>query len=409
MTTRFKILFMVDLLHDYFANQQCKDLEVVASEATGRLLKDRQMMYKVVGNKLVVLIKVKSDIGPDENKPFVDIDPKDKFIFYLHPATTSFVTITNLDEDKLGVGQRYYFSNLHQNKLDGELSLTQKLEPIVGAATYKPGDLTADAAGTVYECIGNTTQANNPPNAAFWHDRGKQQYVSQRDMLPVIRKIEEFIILPKAKTFSIKAFALDLTTNQYTREIVLKENVFTSDTDTDRVQVNLAELPPARYKLKINAKEFDLFVDDQVVFNNVLGIVEVFSHFANGTDFAFLDINGKVKDTGTGPTLNWLHYKIKFANRLAYWKYNTPKHGVVAIDGGAAHTFTPTPGGPLINYFLSSKPIPLLEAPWKFKVNVQVLATTEDPLAPNPNPNQPGMLSRTEPEKDYYCTINLNY
>ncbi|HET6544169.1 MAG TPA: hypothetical protein VFG46_26965, partial [Chryseolinea sp.] len=89
MTTCFKILFMVDLLHDYFANLQCKDLEVVASEETARLLKNRQMMYKVVGNKLVVLVKVKLDSGADDDKPFLDIDPKDKFIFYLQPATTS--------------------------------------------------------------------------------------------------------------------------------------------------------------------------------------------------------------------------------------------------------------------------------------------------------------------------------
>jgi hypothetical protein len=73
-------------------------------------------------------------------------------------------------------------------------------------------------------------------------------------------------------------------------------------------------------------------------------------------------------------------------------------------------TFDPTPPAPgNKDFFTSSKPIPLLETPWEFKVNVQSLSNDEDPLAPNPDPDVTAMLSRTEAEKDYYCTINLNY
>jgi hypothetical protein len=405
MTTRYKILFLIDLLHDYYASGQFRDFEMVPSEATKKLLRDRQMMFKVVGNKAVVLIKVKTELGADENKPFVDLNPDDKFLFYLQPTSTTFTTITNLNQDNLRAGRRYYFSNLTQNNLDGELSLTQKVEAVAGAANYIPGDLTADGAGTVYECIASTNQTNNPPNTAFWHDRGKQQYVSQFDMLVVKRKVEEFDQLQAAKHFTIRAFGLDPATNLYTREIALSENLVTSTENTNRVRLNLAELSPGRYKVRINAAEFDVFIDDMAVYNNVFGIVEVFSHFA-GNDFAFLTPAGKVKDdSALTPPL--LRYKIRFANRLAFWKYNTPRHGVVAIDGSPDHSFAPTPPGPTIDFFTSGKPIPLLESPWKFKVNVQVLGATEDPLAPNPDPNLTGMLGRTG--KDYYCTMNLNY
>jgi hypothetical protein len=137
--------------------------------------------------------------------------------------------------------------------------------------------------------------------------------------------------------------------------------------------------------------------------------MEIFSHYADGTAFSFLDADKKVKDQFPGSTSTWLRYTIRFANRLAFWKYITVRNGVSAIDGGA-HSFVLTaaaPGGK--NYFTSSKPIPLLETPRQFKVNVDKLSNDDDPLAPNPDPNQSGMLSRTETEKDFYCTINLNY
>lgn len=409
MITKYKILFMTELLHEYYANQQCRDFDIIPSEETNRLLKSRRMMCKLVGNKLVVLVKVKTD-GPDADKPFIDLSPEDKFLFYLQLNKPQFNTVTNLDVEKLRSRKRYYFTNLQQNDLDGDLSLTQPIIQVAGPASYLPGDLTADGTGDVFECIKATTDANNPPAPSFWHNRGKHQFVSSSDMISVKTKVENFTVSIAAKKFTVNVFGLNIVNNKYDKEIPVKENLITTDADTDKVQVNLKELIPGRYKIKINTDEFDFFIDDTAVYNNVFGIIEVFSHFNNGTDFAFLDINGKVKDKVSGGTPEWLRYKIRFANRLAYWKYNTPRHGVSAIDGGVLYSFVPNPAGPGDkNFFTSSKPIPLLETPWKFKLNVQSLTNDEDPFAPNPDPNLSGMLSRSETEKDYYCTINLNY
>jgi hypothetical protein len=229
-------------------------------------------------------------------------------------------------------------------------------------------------------------------------------------MLSVKTRVENFILTTAAKKFTINVFGLNIVNNLYDKEIPVKENLVTTDVDTKQVQVKLNELLPGRYKLKINTDEFDLFIDDKSVYNNVFGIIEIFSHFANGTAIAFLDNSGKVKDKINGGIPEWLRYKIRFANRLAYWKYNTPRHGVTAIDGGLLYSFNPTPAGPGDkNFFTSNKPIPLQESPLKFKVNVQSLSNDEDPFAPNPDPGLSGMLSRSETEKDYYCTINLNY
>jgi hypothetical protein len=410
MITKYKILFMVDLQHDYYKNLQCKDFDIVPSEETQLLLKNRQMMYKVVGNKLIVLVKVITE-GAVANKPFTGMNPVDKFLFYMQLNRPQFSVITNIDVDKLRAGKRYYFTNLYQNDLDGRKKLTKKIEPVAGPANYIPGDFTADGSNIVYECIKSTNETNNPPAPAFWHDRGNQQYVSGTDMILLKTRIDNYKVNTAAKQFSISVSGLNLANDQYDLNIPVKENLFTSDQETDLVQVNLSGVVPGRYIVKLNSEEFDVFIDDKVVYNNVFGVVEIFSHLPNGNDFALLDLDGTVKDKLNAGVPDWLEYKIHFANRLAYWKYNTPRHGVTAItDSGLTFTFDPSPPAPgNKDFFTSSKPIPLLETPWEFKVNVQSLSNDEDPLAPNPDPDVTAMLSRTEEEKDYYCTINLNF
>src|SRR5688572_2363920 len=102
MTTKYKILFMVELLNEYYSNLQCKDFTIIASEETTRLLRNQHMLYKTVGNKLVVLIKVNTAVsGPDVNTPFVPIGNDQKLLFYLDLQQPVFATVTNLDNTSL--------------------------------------------------------------------------------------------------------------------------------------------------------------------------------------------------------------------------------------------------------------------------------------------------------------------
>lgn len=409
MTTKYKILFTVDLQNEYYSNQQSKDFSVIASAETARLLRNRQMLYKMVGNKLVVLIKVKTD-APDTDKPFSEIEKKDRFLFYLSLNSPQFATLTNLDEDSLRERKLFYFSNLHENDLGGALNLTQRIVAPVGPANFKPGDFTADGAGTVYECIKSTTSANPPPNPAFWHNRTAQQYVSSRDMVLFTTRTRTFVTTAPATQFNIRAFKVNTTTKLYTEEVSVKNNLVTTDTNTDTIQADLSDLLPGRYRVLVNANEYDLYIDDDAIYNGAFGVIEIFSHFNNGTPFAFWDATGKVKDTVIGISGQWLQYRIRFANRMAYWKYITTRHDVTAIDGGVLYSFDPTPAAPgPKDFFTSNKPIPLTEIPSEFTFTLSSAVFSEPPLAPNPDPNITGMLSRTNGDKDYYCTINLNY
>ena len=407
MNTRYKIFFMVELLHEYCSNLQCKDFTIIPSAETLELLRGRQMIYKVVGNKLIVLAKVKTD-GADENKLFVDTDPEDKFLFYLDLVRTEFNTVTNYDPDKFKEKKRFYFSNRSDNLTGTELHLTTRLETFETTLTYKPGDLVMKPAGKVIECIKGTQGVFNHNDDTVWHVREGAQYVSAADMIGFTTRTSTFKVA-QAKVFVIKIFGLDISTNQYTRQITVEKNLIVSEEDTKDIQVDLSILPAGRYIVEINGVKYDVFVDDAAVYSNMFGVIEIFSHITDPNKFSLLDGDKKVKDKSA---TEWLQFRILFPNRIAFWKYLTPKHRIVSISGGSGYSFIASPNDPdpavEKNYFESNKPIPMLETPWQFKMNVDDLANARDPFAPNPDPVTSGMLSRTT-TKDYYCTIILNY
>jgi len=411
MTTKYKILFMVDLLNEYYANQQCRDFSILASPETAQVLQNHQMLFKTIGNKLVVLVKVQMETG-NEDKPVVPMAADTKFLFYLSLNQPLFTTITNIDADRLRLSQRYYFSNLPQNKSGTSLNLSQQIADYEGiATTYEPGALTDDGGGVIYECIQRTTGGNNTGDPAFWFQRGTEQYVSSGDMINCITRNNRFQATVAATRFTIQVFGLDTATSTYTLSIPISKNSLLSDVPTKEVPVDLSELSPGRYRIQINTDVFDVFVDDTVIYRNLFGVIEVFNHLPATSDFSLLDNAGKVKDKLVGGNLQWLRFQVRFANRLAFWKYITPRQGVKGIkDKTNTYQFVQSPPLPAKpDFFQSDLPIPIRETPARYDLELNKPVSDEPPAAPNPDPNITGMLSRKEPGKDYYCTIYLNY
>ncbi len=380
MTSGYKILFMIEMKHDYYNNLQCRDFAITPSRSTAELLRKRQLLYKQVGDKIIILIKVKPENPPaDENKPVINISPDDKYVFYLNLDRSVFTTITNVDEDAFRNNKRFYFSNFYQNELGSSKSLTKKIIPDPAIPDFNPGALASDGTD-IYECIKKTTNAHLPPDAGFWFKRENHQYVSLRDMMSFTTRMGSFTVVNAARQFTIRVFGFDTLTNDLTKEIPIRNNSFSCDVPTTVVQTNLMELTPGRYKIRINSEEFEYFIDDDTVYDNVFGVIEIFSHLPNGNSFAFLDALGKVKDIPENDPPEWLKYEIRFANRLAYWKYITPRHKIDSIDASPNYSFDPTPSGAGVNrnYFTSTRPIPLTENSLKFSA-LLVVPISEDP------------------------------
>ncbi len=419
MTTAYKILFAIDLQNEYYANGKCTDISIVPSAETSLLLKNRQMLYKMVGNKFVVLVKVQdSTAGVDAGKPFVSLSTDEKFIFFLQLEKPVFTTITNIDFD-LFAGRRFYFSNIFETKVGTSLHLSASVDLYNNAANYKPGDMVSAGTPAVFECIKSTT-GNNTGNNSFWVNRGENVFSTKKDMYPFITRVTNFKAKTAATVFNIKIFAFNPVSKLYDSEVKIENNIITAgNVATNNVQVNMQNLPNARYVIKINDEDHEsgtdaagnpipFYLSDEVVNSNYFGVVEILNHNATDPSFSLLDATGKVKDTldGMGKS-TWLNYIIQFAGKMATWKYIARTGKIISIeDGTAAYVFTKTTVDQQ-DIFESNIPIRLSEKPVMFDLLLTNAVSSQPPPAPNPDPQVTGSISRTN--TDYYCTIYLNY
>ncbi|MEP7109463.1 MAG: hypothetical protein ABI760_15830 [Ferruginibacter sp.] len=281
-----------------------------------------------------------------------------------------------------------------------------------GNFLYRPGGLVDDGTGAIFECIQSTKAGKNDTTKdAFWIEKGEFQYVSVKDMYPFVTNIYNYQTIIEANVFSIFVYGLNKTTGVYDLEITIDKNRIETIELTNNVQFDLSQLPAGRYRLIINTDEpVDVYLDNVAVYGNFLGVIEIFTHLGNTNEFGLLDVNGKVKDSIVAGNPVWLQYSIRFGNRLAFWKYFTPKHGVNNITDPplvtSGYSFIQAPELPAKpDYFLSNIPIPLIEKPILF--NLELSSTTDPSLAPNPNPQVTGMLTKNA--DNFYCNIYLNY
>jgi hypothetical protein len=409
MICRYRILCQTSLLHDYFVDGKSEDFDIHPSPATLDLLAASQLIFKVVGNKFLVVVKV-----DEAGKPAVVIPTDGKFVFYLDLKSTQFLTVTNVDAASLRT-QRMYFTNLNQNVAgvgpNEVLNLTEAVEVFAPARNYRPGELVR-VGSTVFECI-KAGQGQDPatPSSNFWVSRGAVQYASTQDVIPLLTRIANFTLTTAANAFRVKVFGLNTATNVV--DNLLREEVVTASAleTTTEVQVNLSSLEPGKYRLDINGEVFEAYFDDEAVARGAFGVVEIFLHLPNTNPYSFLDASGVVRESS---------YTIRFANRRAYWKYITPLHKVQNIlisgDHSQPSPFTPGSNDPAQpaqkDFFVSNRPLALSEVP---TLNLfDLIIGSESRPAPKPDPRIPGILtqtfdSATQTYLDHFCNIRLNH
>jgi hypothetical protein len=385
--------------------------------ATVEALANAGILLKAVGNTYSALAKVDT-----EGKPLAGIPVDVRMVFFLDPVGSEFLSVTNLDPAGLKAG-RLYFSNVSGNATkedpDGAppdtapivtLNLSAKVAEYLPLETYLPGDL-ARFGDLVFECI--KAGAGNRPDAEpseHWASRGKVQYVSKRDLLPVFCQVTTFKLKDSADGFRIRVFGMQPASNLLAR-LVLEDSQATPGEPSNLVQVNLQGLPPGRYRVNINGEDFEAYFNDEAKARGAFGVVEIFNHLPTGDDFSLIGDDGALRQ----PT-----FVVRFANRRAYWKYLTPSHKVQEILVRDAHDeaspFKPgtNPSSPAArkDFFVSKRPLLLTEIPSDNRFDLMVSGSPRP--APKPNPAAPGMLTRSIDEDtgnylDFICDIPLNY
>lgn len=458
MTPGFKILFAVDIVHDYFSNGVCTHFKFVPSEETAALLTNCGAMYKAVGNKLIVLIK-----ADENNKPVKPPAPTDRFVFFMELAQPVFMNISAPDFGQQGM-QRFYFTNLHQNKfsfLAGEdiLYLSEALKAYDTNAAYEKGaviihnnatfECVVNAAinesptavtpkwvqrikhpaatikfspydkdreyeldeivcedAVIYKCLQHTPVNRRPPiSAAFWQPYTNNQVAASNDLLRITPKQFTYSLAAAITQIKIQALALNPVNNQF--ETVVFTEVQNFEKPVKEITIDLSKLKDAKYKLLINTKEEWIYVSNMATYNGYFGVIDLFNHLPDGNSFSFYKTGGGLKDEKTAGKNVWLNYTIRFANRLAFLKYIVPQRGVDLIDTEPPTGVFIANGNPA-SAFTSKQRLPLQERSSEFKLKL-IKKITPDPTFPAPNPdiNAPGMM--TKDDTDYYCNVYLNY
>jgi hypothetical protein len=404
LIARYRILLQIELRHEFYRDGGCPDLDARPSRSTADLLRRLGLLWKVVDDSMLVLARVDEDGKPERELP-----ANAKFTFYLNPADALFMNVTNVDNARLR-GERFLFGNLAANAVGTELNLSARIPAYDAARAYLPGDLASLGAADVYECIkAGQGQTPSAPGSAFWASRAQVQYVSAADLIPFRSSASEFKLAVPANAFEVQVLGLDAATGLYTVPVREARIIVSALETQDSVKPDLSGLPSGRYRIRINGQVFDAYLDDEAVDASAFAAVEIFNHLAGADPYSLLDAAGKAKQT---------RFRIRFANRLAYWKYLTPDHKVTTIlNSGAApgdaSPFQPDPATPgLIDTFTSLRPLPLTQDPARNRFDLHLQGDVQS--APRPNLVSVGAVRQafdpaTQTWRDFFCDIHLNF
>lgn len=267
MNIFYKRIFNLTVAHSYFKDDADRFVTLYPAASTDALLRNGKMLFKRLPNGITVLYRTIDD----ETTPFVELDKNQHFIFVIKAENkTGLLNISDFDESesrKFGTGNILYFTNnpenVSSNKSDPEILTHQIIDSLRGPLfTYQfvvngnPATvrmIVTDSAGTPVS-VGKDTDGN---------------------FLPVNLQLS-----------------------------ISNNNTFTR-------QVDLRELTRGRYLITIRneadtvtLKSEEIYVDEQLERDNILGIVELVYDSVSGHLYG-----------------NTEEYKLQFKGAKTFWKY----------------------------------------------------------------------------------------
>ena len=385
MQITYKILFSIEMLHEYFTDEKASMLSISPSDDTSALMKGLKILSKQLNNKMSL------GISANLNKPKITIPAGAKFRFYLVADRHEFFNVTNFEPER---GRILYFSNSYQNKTGTDLFISKQLPAFDGGTAYIKGNLVTSGTD-VYEAIKPGT-GNLPTNAAFWVKRAKSNYINSSPKIDFFASNITVNLAVPALIADIKILSYDSASNSFVTIISSETRKFTIP--QSGVNIDISKLKPGRYLVDCNGNSRDFYKDESIP-AATLGVIEIFNNLPVASDFSLINALGEFKTPD---------FKLRFANNLIYWKYRNAKTKLTAVgDFDAKYTFTLDGTDVIYDDFISDSPIPVTEQPMESFYAQSVLLDKISPIK-NPDPNRMNQII-----KDgiiYYCSdIYLNY
>ena len=267
MNLRYKTLFSIEILNDYFTTGKWKEVTFIPLPETGKLIADNGIQIRQIQNQLLLIARVDKDFKPLRLPDFFS-----KFSFILQPGSASYINFTNLPQADTGL-KCFHLHNLHGNVSGGVNYLSSRINEYSNAAIYKPGDFARGADGKTYQSIktNNGNQLPDNTNAAsknYWVLQGDTQFVNDYDTLTVEAKeafslnftgpVCNFKTSVKRTSHKINVYDYNFSTNGFDR-LIFNDKI-TSDTPDDIVQIVMGSLASGKYKVQVEDEIFYVYM-----------------------------------------------------------------------------------------------------------------------------------------------------
>jgi hypothetical protein len=461
MKSSYNTLFRIELLHEYFANRQCRDFEIVPSPETRVMLNRAKIICRNTDNKLLALIQQNDSGDPffntSKTKQYRNDFGGQVFRFYLKINNALFYNYTNLNVDLSG-NKCFYFSNLAANKASNYLFVSSPVAAFTAGKQYLPGDLAQDPAnGKVYEALkkysaGKITELSDPltwtakelgsahntvpelvpgktyhtgdlvkqpkkdnlfealrkhspdspaalNDASLWkaREQGNLQFANENDQLECCGSTYNFKLAGPAKKLRISILGFNYDKTKPAYDVPAREDLSKSF-DQPAESVGIDLAGIAPGKYLLRINDEERLVYyDPAIRSGKLFGVIEIFNFLGGSDDYSL-LTGDEK-------LRHPDYQLLFAARRVLWKFIRKDGRAESItdSGDTGYQFSRSGDG-----FVSSSPIPLSEN--VIRTLSLEFNTTDFRLSPLPNPSPERFSKCTQDDYDYLCSeIYLNY
>jgi len=344
MNLKYKVLATVSLQHEYYTDGRCTDFSVVPTPATQVLLKNLGAVYKTLGNKIMVFVRV-----GENDQPMIPVPDDVSFVFYMLLENQSFYNFSNINY-RPAAKKRYYFSNRLMGRfVTDEQPLPAAVATYDPGASYEVGDLVAPLEGFIAEAIraSDAGNAQHPLVTTYWLRKDKLSYVSNTDLATFVSGVYSYYPPAPATDFTI-----DILQYNPNGAMVPVGDTITQSYDTEQsvIQIPLTDLPDGRYIIYVNDAVNHVYLSAEATQRDVFGVIELLTAYVD-MNYGLFDIDGLMLQPS---------YVIRFANRSFVWKYLTNENitGILYGDYDFHYVLDERSG---IKSYVSNTPIPLVQ------------------------------------------------
>lgn len=391
--TKYNLIFTLELLHKYFKDQECSDFIISPSDKTREILNGHKIIAKQYKHQLYAGVEL-----DNTGKPLPTPEEGMQLTFFLQLNNPLFFNYTNLPFASPG-NRIYYFSNRNNNSSNGKEFLSVAYPPYDVTREYKPGQLTTNVSGTVFQATRTSTGVNPPANdvlSDFWKQvdvtSNQNHYMSESDSVQWLQSLSVYNFDTLQPSATIKVFGYNTAAADYT-DLVLSSFIHFAN-PAFGFALNLAELSPGKYMLNVNGKEQLIYINDELSRKKVFAVVDIFNDSTLPAGYKIMNGDSLINPSPV--------FTIYFLNRSTIWRYVLPNgiNGVIT-DNAGIYKF---PASASSNVF-SIDPIPLTDKPLDIKLKVGT-----DPLSTVACATPDRLANHTNGADIYYCSeIFLNY